>query len=205
MNASGGAAAPLNDASEEFGASAPRHERLEDDDDTSASGTSGSGNNKGNTQSSSGGKASNSTHSKNELEEVRHEKAEQNTNLNEKDVQHAGDPGKQKSERVPKNAAPKEDIEHLHGKATLSGNDKGDGKKSEKSEQHDSKKGGSGQSGSGQSGSGQSGSGQSGSGQSGSGQSGSGQSGGKGGAEHEGHELESSMRHQAEKFVNLDD
>jgi hypothetical protein len=175
MNASGGAAAPLNDASEEFGASAPKHERLGDEDTSSTSGTSGSANSKGNAQSSSGGNSSNSTHGKNELEEVRHEKAERNTNLNEKDVQHAGDPAKQKARRVPEDAAPKEDIEHLHGKATLSGSDKGDESKSGKGEQQASKK------------------------------DSSGQSGGKGGDEHEGHELESSMRHQAEKFVKLDD
>jgi hypothetical protein len=180
MNASGGAAAPLNDASEEYGASAPRKEKS-GDDETSTSGTSGSGNSQNNQQSSGGGKSSHSTHGKNELEEVSHEKAQRYTNLNEQDVQHAGAPDKNNSEaerskqRAPKDAGPKEDIEQLHGKATLAGNDKADERKSGKGEQHENKK------------------------------SGSGQSSGKGGAEHEDHELESSMRHQAEKFVNLDD
>jgi hypothetical protein len=211
MNASGGAAAPLNDASEEYGATAPKHERVGDDDETSTTGAAsrsgnqqsssgGSGHSKGNQQSSSGGsgnsqskqqssgggKSSHSTHNTNNLEQISREKAQRYTNLNEQDVQHAGGPDKSRSEaerssqRAPKDVGPKEDIEQLHGKATLSGNDKAGDRKSGQQES------------------------KSGSGQSGQYDSKSG-SGGKGGAEHEGHGLEDSMRHNAEKFVNLEE
>jgi hypothetical protein len=209
MNASGGAAAPLNGASEEYGATAPKHERVGDDDEKSTTGAAsrsgnqqssgggsehsqgnqqsssgGSGNSQSKQQSSNGGKSSHSTHNTNDLEQISREKAQRYTNLNEQDVQHAGGPDKSKSEadrssqRAPKDVGPKEDIEQLHGKATLSGNDKANDIQSGqqesksgsgKSGQHDSKSG----------------------------------SGGNGGAEHGGHELEDSMRHNAEKFVNL--
>jgi hypothetical protein len=249
MNASGGAAAPINDASEEFGATAPKHERQEDDDNdhNAQSGTAGSSNrqinqqssnsgsgiSKGNQQSSGGGSAntksnqqssshsssnhqgnqsssshstgtskttqSSSSHSSSttkttqqsstsshDLEQISRDKAQRYTNLNEEDVQHAGAPDKNKSEaersrqRAPKDAGPKEDVEQLHGKATLAGNDRSD-----------DKSGAGGQQG------GKSGSGQ---------QSGKSGGGGRGvEVEYKGHGPEDPMRHNAEKFVNLDD
>jgi hypothetical protein len=171
MNASGGAAAPLNDASEEFGATAPKHERLgeDDDDETSASGISKSSNRQSNQQSSSresGNIKSNqqsSTHSSstskttqsssshssstttkttqqsstgsNDLEQIARDKAQRYTNLNEQDVQHAGasyknvSDAERSSQRTPKDVGPKEDVEQLHGKATLSGKDRDDEEK----------------------------------------------------------------------------
>jgi hypothetical protein len=229
MNASGGAAAPLNDASEEFGATAPKHERLgeDDDDETSASGISKSSNRQSNQQSSSresGNIKSNqqsSTHSSstskttqsssshssstttkttqqsstgsNDLEQIARDKAQRYTNLNEQDVQHASasyknvSDAERSSQRTPKDVGPKEDVEQLHGKATLSGKDRDDEEKSG-GRQHGSKNSGSGQ-------------------QDGKTGGGKGESGGKGGVEveYKGHGLEDPMRHNAEKFVNLDD
>jgi hypothetical protein len=240
MNVSGGAAAPLNDASEEFGATAQKHERLGDDDETSASGTSGSGNRQSNQQSSTSGSGNSknnqqsssrgsgntkssqhsSTHSSgtskttqsssshsssttkttqqfstgsNDLEQIARDKAQRYTNLNKQDVQHAGASHKnisdaeRSSQRTPKDVGPKEDVEQLHGKATLSGKDKDDGEKSGV-RQHGNNSSGSGQ-------------------QDGKSGGGKGESGGKGGVEveYKGHGFEDPMRHNAEKFVNLDD
>lgn len=140
MNASGGVAAPLNETSEEFGATAPRHEQYPDEEtssstggasnsSTSKSGTSSSSNN----SKSAGGVNCNdefkSGHSKVDLEDVSREKAKRYVNMNEEDVQHAGTPNskddkERSSQRAPKDAGPKEDIELLHGKTTLDGNDK---------------------------------------------------------------------------------
>jgi hypothetical protein len=124
MNASGGAAAPLNDASEEFGATAPRNEQF-GNDETSASNneTSGSSNaaknsssssnnamsstskgqqSQSNTKSSSGAqssssrttRSSNKEQGNNDLDDVSREKAERYVNLNEEDVDHAGSSNK---------------------------------------------------------------------------------------------------------------
>jgi len=210
MNASGGAAAPLNDASEEFGTNAPRNEQFEDEQmSTSASGTSALGNtkpgasgssdaNKGSHQSSNNDKSSHDTHGshkqeeKHDLESVSREKAERYVNLNEEDVQHAGtvnksnDGAQRSSQRAPKDVGPKEDIEQLHGKATSSGNKKGQEKGSGnangsgKSEQHEDHKGGKHS-------------------------SGQHQSGGKGDSQLGGNGSLESMRHTAEKFVNLEE
>ncbi|KAH7398627.1 hypothetical protein DE146DRAFT_497449 [Phaeosphaeria sp. MPI-PUGE-AT-0046c] len=201
MNASGGAAAPLNDASEEYGATAPRNERVgEDQTSTSYGGTSANKStgsttlsstttSKSQQQSNRGGSSSHSTdksrdaQEKHDLDSVSREKAERYVNLNEEDVQHAGSANKssssaeRSSQRAPKDVGPKEDIEQLHGKALSTGNDKGTERSSGKSEQRQ----------------------------------GQGQTSGnnghakkkEGAVEHEG-DLES-MRHTAEKFVNLED
>jgi len=155
MNASGGAAAPLNDASEEFGATAPRNEQV-GDDETSASnndasgssnaakGTSGSSaedkgassssngrsstsnNQQASSKSSSGAqsssrttRSSNKEQGKNDLEDVQREKAERFVNLNEEDVANAGanDDAKSSSQRAPRDVGSKDDVEQLHGKA----------------------------------------------------------------------------------------
>ncbi|KAH7090168.1 hypothetical protein FB567DRAFT_617463 [Paraphoma chrysanthemicola] len=239
MNASGGVAAPINDASEEFGVNAPKYERLGDDEDLSGektygsssgndrSGTSGSSqthqgssgssqnyqSGTGSSQShqgsssrqqqssaSSGNSKSNdnshdnATASTNDLEQVEREKAKRFVNLDDEDVQNAGNGNKssndtqRSSQRAPRDVGSKEDIEQLHGKT--SGHDGKQGG-------HDTKK-----------------SGHQGSGQHGGHNHGNGQaehdndSRGSGHAKH-GHDEEisnlDSMRHTAEKFVNLDD
>jgi hypothetical protein len=195
MNASGGAAAPLNDASEEYGASAPRNERLSGGATTD--GTSGS--NKTNTGSSPSSKTHQSNHQssstreksghdthgfheeneRHDLESISREKAQRYVNLNEEDVQHAGTANKssssveRSSQRAPKEVGPKEDIEHLHGKTNLAGNDKAEERGHEKS--------GKGQAGHGR------------------------KDSGKGNGDIAGENDLSSMRHQAEKFVNLEE
>lgn len=116
--------------------------------------------------------------------------------MNEEDVQHAGTPNRKNdaersSQRAPKDVGPKEDIELLHGKASLDGNDR-----SKQSGGSDSTSGGSG-SGS-KNGSGNaSGNG----GQNVNDNKGSSGKGGNGSGHHE----EDSMRHNAEKFVNLEE
>jgi len=222
MNASGGAAAPLNDASEEYGASAPRNERFEGDHtSTSTGGTSsshsaktgtsssaptgqgqqqsgtsaksgrdahrdieqhdadglmrekaerfvnldedegqesGSANKSGSSaqrsgqqQSSNNAKSSQTAHyatEKYDADSVDRQKAERYVSLNEDDVQHAGsahkssDGAARSSQRAPREVGPKEDIEQLHGKASLPGNDKGKERSSGKGEhQHGHKSG----------------------------------------------------------------
>jgi hypothetical protein len=172
----GGVAAPVNDASEEYGATAPRHEQFPDDDDQTSAST-GSSNTK--TTSSSSDKTSGNAKSSG-LNNISSEKKERDVKMNEQDVQHASashknSTGEERSKnRAPQDAGPKEDIEQLHGKASLAGNDR--------PQDQDSGKQDSGKQDSGKQGSGKSGS-----------------------SEHEGHELESNMRHKAEQFVNLDD
>ncbi|KAH7075977.1 hypothetical protein BKA63DRAFT_603280 [Paraphoma chrysanthemicola] len=249
MNASGGVAAPINDASEEFGANAPKHERLGDDEDLSGEKTYGSSsgnyrsassglsqshqgssgssqshqgssvssqshqgssgssqNHQGNSsrqqqesRSSGNSKSSHTSHdntasSTNDLEQIEREKAKRFVNLDEEDVQHAGNGNKssndtqRSTQRAPRDAGPKEDIEQLHGKT--SGHD---GKESG----HDTKK------------SGHHGGDQHGGHDHGSGKAGhDNDSRGSGHAKHD-HDEEisnlDSMRHTAEKFVNLDD
>jgi hypothetical protein len=214
MNASGGAAAPLNDASEEFGTNAPRNDQF-GNDDTSASttsnakagATSSSNNNKSSTgsQQSAGGKSSSNNASKSgqdnhgshekqgkhDLEEVSREKAKRYVNMDEEDVQHAGTPNskndaERSSQRAPKDVGPKEDIELLHGKASLDGNDR-------------SKQSGGSGSGSGSK-SGDSGSKNGSANASGNGGHNVNGKGGNGSGHHE----EDPMRHNAEKFVNLE-
>jgi hypothetical protein len=192
MNASGGAAAPLNDASEEYGASAPRNEKFGDKDQTSTSASKTSG------SSSSKSGSSNTTKSSNDKKDL----AGRYVNMNEEDVQHAGSENKssndaeRSSQRAPKDVGAQEDVEQLHGKATLAGNDKAKTDKSGKQ--------GSGSEHSGKNGEGKQDNDKSGKQGGGSG-SGSGSGSGNKGSEHEGQELESSMRHNAEKFVNLED
>lgn len=216
MNASGGVAAPLNDASEEFGANAPRNKQFGDDNDASASksGTSGSNNNSGTSTSSniktstttsgqhkstsstqqtssSAQSSSHSTHGfhaehgNHDLENVSREKAKRFVNLNEEDVQHAGADQKDKdakersSQRAPRDVGPKEDIELLHGKAEVGEGDDGG-----------EQRGGGGKSGGDGKGSGKQG-------------SDSGKDGaGKGGVESSGSGTDP-MRHNAAKFVNI--
>lgn len=211
MNASGGAAAPLNGASEEFGTNAPRNEQF-GDDDTSAStssnakaGTFSSSNtskNPSGSQQSAGGQNSGSNASKSgqdnhgshekkgkrDLEDVSREKAKRYVNMNEEDVQHAGTPNskndaERSSQRAPKDVGPKEDIELLHGKASLDGTDR-----SKQSGDSGSKSGSGSASGNG--------------GQNSNDNKGS--SSGKGG-NRSGHHDEDPMRHNAEKFVNLEE
>jgi hypothetical protein len=201
MNASGGAAAPLNDASEEYGASAPRNERLSDGtttDSTSESyktstGSSSSFKTHQSSQQSSSTreKSGHDTHGfheengKHDLESISREKAERYVNLNEEDVQHAGTANKsssgveRSSQRAPKEVGPKEDIEQLHGKASLAGNDKAEerGHGKSRNQGNESK------------------------GQAGHGRTDS----GKGNEDSAGENDLSSMRHQAEKFVNLEE
>ncbi|KAF1916684.1 hypothetical protein BDU57DRAFT_516929 [Ampelomyces quisqualis] len=149
MNASGGAAAPFNDASEEFGTNAPRNEQYGDDEttigksgnfassNTRSAASASTGASKGSQQSSSGGNSSHNTHGfhklqgKHDLESISREKAERYVNLNEEDVQHAGtanedsDGAHRSSQRAPKEVGLKEDIEQLHSKATSSDHNKG--------------------------------------------------------------------------------
>ncbi|OAK98510.1 hypothetical protein IQ06DRAFT_350192 [Phaeosphaeriaceae sp. SRC1lsM3a] len=198
MNASGGAAAPLNDASEEYGASAPRNERFEGGQTSTSTGggasnsqssrtgtSSSSATTKSQQQSSTNTKSSHEAQygsEKHDLDSVSREKAERFVNLNEEDVQHAGSTNKsssgaqRSSQRAPKEVGSKEDIEQLHGKASSSGNNKGNERSSGQSHQHDSHKSGGSESHAKKSGN---------------------------GGEHEG-DLES-MRHTAEKFVNLEE
>jgi hypothetical protein len=213
MNASGGAAAPLNDASEEFGATAPRNEQFGDDDETSTSNndvlgssnaaknSSSSSNNKSSTsnkhqsstksssgaQSSSGHntRSSNKEQGKNDLEEVSREKAERYVKLNEEDVDHAGsgnkdsDDAKRSSQRAPRDVGAKDDIEQLHGKASAESTD-------------DKKRGTSG--------------GEQQGGEKSRKQVGSGAGNGKEGSEGHGHEHKHDpMRHNAAKFVNIEE
>lgn len=222
MNASGGAAAPLNDASEQYGASAPRNERFEDSNTSTFSGgnsnshsnrTGASSSTTGRAQqqsgssvkssheahyateqhdadglmrekaerfvnldedegqqtgstnkSSSGAQRSGQQHSsqqyssqqqssniakssheahyateKHDADSVDRHQAERYVNLNEDDVQHAGstnkssDGAERSSQRAPKEVGPKEDVEQLHGKASLSGNDRDNERSSGKS------------------------------------------------------------------------
>lgn len=206
MNASGGAAAPLNVASEEFGINAPRHEQVEDErTSTSASGPSASSNtnsggsgssgaNKGSHQTSGNAKSSHDTHGshkqegKHDLESISREKAERYVNLDEEDVQHAGsankssDGAQRSSQRAPKDVGSKEDIKQLHGKAASLGNNNGEAKGisgSGKSEHHKDHKSGK--------------------------HSSEHQSGGKGDSQLGGDSSLESMRHTAEKFVNLEE
>jgi len=260
MNASGGAAAPLNDASEEYGASAPRNERSEDSRTSTRGGASnshsastgassstisksqqqsgmsaksgheahhgteqhdadglirekaerfvnlneddeqqtGSANKIGSStqrsdqqrssqqqssqqHSSNNAKSSHEAHyatERHEADSVDRHQAERYVNLNEDDVQHAGsanksaDGAERSSQRAPKEVGPKEDIEQLHGKASLSGNDRGNERRSGKSE-HGYKSGND-----------------------------SGAKKNRDSGHHEG-DLES-MRHTAEKYVNLE-
>jgi hypothetical protein len=187
----GGVAAPVNDASEEYGATAPRHEQFPNDDDQTSAST-GSSNTK--TTSSSSDKTSGNAKSSG-LNNISSEKKERDVKMNEQDVQHASashknSTGEERSKnRAPQDAGPKEDIEQLHGKASLAGNDR--------SQDQDGGKQDSGKQDSGKQDSGKQDSGKQDSGKQGSGKSGS--------SEHEGHELESNMRHKAEQFVNLDD
>lgn len=219
MNASGGAAAPLNDASEEYGATAPKHERQEDNNSSShshsqsshpqsqsqssttrSSGATGGGSSNtgrsGQTSSQStshkSGQGSHGTHGshanegEHDLDQVSREKAERYVNLDEEDVDHAASQKREvsgaqrSSQRAPRDVGNKEDIEQIHGKASLeSGNDRSqDGQKGQQNK----------------------------------GSSAGGQQGqsGSSGSQHGGHEEGSSefdqeARHKAEKFVNLDD
>jgi hypothetical protein len=204
MNASGGAAAPLNDASEEFGTNAPRNEQFGDDENStstsnntktgasSSSSTSkaASSSQQSTSKSSSSGAGKsgrdNESHDKNDLEDISREKAKRYVNMNEEDVEHAGTPNskddvERSSQRAPKDAGPKEDIELLHGKTTLEGNDR--------SKQSGSSKGGNG------------------SGNGSDGQNSNDKTGkqGGGGSDNGGAHNDDPMRHNAEKFVNLDD
>ncbi|KAF2830267.1 hypothetical protein CC86DRAFT_436437 [Ophiobolus disseminans] len=159
MNASGGVAAPLNDASEEYRVNAPRNEQFgEDDDSTSKSGTSGSQASSSQRTSSfqhtsasvtssskeSSGhntRGSNKEHEEHDLEDPMRETAKRYVNLDEADVQHAGTSNKsnesaeRSSQRAPRDVGPKEDIEQLHGKASA-------GKGDTKSEQRGNEKSG---------------------------------------------------------------
>jgi hypothetical protein len=211
MNASGGAAAPLNDASEEFGTNAPRSEQF-GDDDTSASTTTNakagassslsasknasvsqqpaSGKTTSSSSTSKSGQDTHSSHEKkgkHDLEDVSREKAKRYVNMNEEDVQHAGTPNskndaERSSQRAPKDVGPKEDIELLHGKASLDANDK-----SRQSCGSGAKSGSGNASGNGR--------------QNSNDDKGSSGKGGNGSGHHE----EDPMRHNAEKFVNLDE
>jgi hypothetical protein len=206
----GGVEAPVNpDAAEEFEPNAPRNEEFPPEEEDPATvraelkamneaKSSGSSNNKSDKSDKSGSSSSNSKsaggvnrndefksgHSKVDLADVSRGEAKRHGNMNEEDVEHAGTPNSEddkerSSQRAPRDAGPKEDIEMLHGQAELGDNDK--------SKQS---KGGSG-----------SGSGSGNSGKGGNGQSGKQGHSGKG---HPGEE-EDPMRHNAEKFVKLDD
>lgn len=110
MNASGGAAAPLNSASEEYGASAPRHELHGESDSTTSNFQDGSSSSSGRTadktstsqrrhqESSTGAASSQTTQSSsnshhatnqgNDLEKNMREKAERYVNLDEEGDDH---------------------------------------------------------------------------------------------------------------------
>jgi hypothetical protein len=191
----GGVEAPITDASEEFEPNAPRNEEFPPEEEDPASvraalksmndaKPSGSSNNKSGSSSSNsksaGGVNRNdefkSGHSKVDLEDVSRDKAKRYVNMNEEDVEHAGTPNskddkERSSQRAPRDAGPKEDIELLHGQAELGDNDKSKSSKSGSAGGNGSEKSG------------------------------------KQGHSGKGHpqDGEDPMRHNAEKFVNLDD
>lgn len=222
MNASGGAAAPLNDASEEYGATAPRHERKEDNDPhsnsqshssnshssaTKSSGATGGGSSNiahsGQTSSQStshkSGHGTHSSHSKegeHDLDQVSREKAERYVNLNEEDVEHAASQNRDVSEDQRSSQRAPRDVGSKDDVEQIHGKaSQGAGNDgSEDSQKRQQSKNGS------------SGGQQSKGGNSGGQQSKGGSSGGhQGGHAEGGSEFDQEARHKAEKFVNLDD
>jgi hypothetical protein len=204
MNASGGSAAPLNNASEQFRVSEPKTSSSNSNNETLSS-------NAGQSQQKPSGTEQSSSSSQQRDPRLQ-DKAARQKKMNEEDLQHAGvsravtgnnagvDDAKRSSQRAPKDVGAQDDVEMLHGKTTLGDNDKGDqgkgGNDGKKSGEESGKSSSGGKQSSGQSGKSSSGEKQD------SEQSGKSSSGGK---QVEMSEFDDEMRHKAAKFVNIEE
>ena len=136
MNASGGATAPLNDASEQFSVSEPKTSSSNNND----TGTTSSNSNRSQQQTSGSTTQSSSSHE--QRDPSLQDRAARQKQMNEEDLQHAGvshavtgdnagvDDVKRSSQRAPKDVGAQDDVEMLHGKTTLEGNDRSEEGKS---------------------------------------------------------------------------